>query len=268
MAQPAAGRQLLLAVRARHQDRVRQRPLHLRAQARDGNGRAGSAPGTPPVVGVTKPVLVADERGLVREPAVGVVEVMARKGAGVGDPALGRTIGADGQAERGPGERSAQPPERGVGNGPRHRDARVAAGRLRERHAVVADGRLFDELGQGHPGERHAARPAPHPRRAEPPATGHLVVDDPLSLYLDAPRQFVGEPDGVPREESIDVRRRVGRRSVVVGDARRERQLEQALDRLGRDPRQALGRCSDAQCSAPPSPASRRGRGQRGRRRS
>jgi hypothetical protein len=60
-------------------------------------------------------------------------------------------------------------------------------------------------------------------------------------LDLDPRVQLVGEPDGIGRQQLLHIGQFIGRGLVVMRDAQAERQAEHALDRGGRDPRQAGG---------------------------
>src|SRR5207247_8638231 len=84
--------------------------------------------------------------------------------------------------------------------------------------------------------EADRGRAEPHGRRPDVSAAEIPLVDDPAVLDVDERPQLVGFPEAIGLAERLEVVDLCRWRLVVVGDAKFEWDLRQALDGLGRDP--------------------------------
>ena len=110
-----------------------QRGLHLADQ----RGRVLVAPWRVRAEGARVPVLEVDKARLQDQPAVVVVDPVAREGAGADDLVLGAAVGVQGQRQRRPRQRRRHLDERRVLDPARRRHAGASAAGLHEAHRVV-----------------------------------------------------------------------------------------------------------------------------------
>src|SRR5436190_22122851 len=88
---------------------------------------------------VVEPFSEVDRARLLDEPALFVVDPVARERAGADELVAGRSVGVDGQPERGPGDRRPELDEGLVRYRARCREAHPAADGLDEPGRAVAD---------------------------------------------------------------------------------------------------------------------------------
>src|SRR6516165_335826 len=118
---------------------------------------------------------------------------MAGKGTGVRDLALGGPICAQRQDNGGPGQRSGNPDEGGMRDGPRNGRPCVTSTRLAKSDAIRQHLGFGYQVRQRDAGESVPSIPKANRRRSKTPPSAHPMITDAAVLDIDPGTDLVSK---------------------------------------------------------------------------